>query len=189
MWQMDRPFDVPPDATSIISIVPFRGRLLLIGNRFEDAGWVNTGYGSSFDVVCANNQLYRVGEFLNLGLRETDGVQPSWHIQCLNNDMYEGQTLVQATGDTRNMALFAGPITQAVVHRRQHIHADNGGDINVGGIAADVIVEHCTLDNPHSRITADKGTTGILFRDNHIAQGQSQGYSGGGLADGLVLTR
>ena len=188
-WQVDRPFGVPPDGTSVVSIVPFRGRLLLIGNHFEDAGWVNTGYGSSFDVVCANNQLWRVGALLNLGLRETDGVQPSWDIQYLNNDVYEGQTLVQTTGDPRNKTLFPGPITQAVVHRRHHIHGDNSGDINVGGNAADVVVEHCTLDNRHSKITADAGTTGILFRDNGIAQGALLGYQGSGLRDAAVLPK
>ncbi len=50
-WKIDRPFDTAPDATSVVSIIPFNGRVLIVGNRFEDAAWVNAGYGTSIDVV------------------------------------------------------------------------------------------------------------------------------------------
>ncbi len=58
-WEIDRPFDCPPDATSLVTIVSFNGRVLVVGNRFEDANWVNAGYGTSIDVIYAQNRLYR----------------------------------------------------------------------------------------------------------------------------------
>ena len=166
VWQIDRPFLTPPDNSSTLAIIPFRGRALVIDNRFEDAGWVNADYGSSFDVVCARNQLWRVGAFLNLGLRDKEGVQPSWYVQYLDNDVREGQTLVQTTADMRNLDLFAGPVTRAEIHRRLRLGADNSGQVNIGGNATDVIIEHCTLDNPHSKIKADPGARSVLLRDN-----------------------
>lgn len=175
-WQIDRPFDVLPDEKSVVSIIPYRGRVLVVGNRFEDAGWVNMGYGSSFDVVCSHNSLYRVGSFLNLGLRNTDGVHASWRIQYLDNDIYEGHTLVQTTADMRAADLYNGPTTRAAIHRRHHLHADNSGSIDIGGNATDVIVEHCDLLNPRSRITIGKETAGILLRAN-----TSPRYAGDGL--------
>ncbi|MBV9866387.1 MAG: hypothetical protein JO316_13625 [Abitibacteriaceae bacterium] len=184
-WQLDRPFDVPPDNSSTISIFPFRGRVLVIGNRFEDAGWVNMGYGSSFDVVCANNSLYRVGALLNLGLREAS-VHASWFIQYLNNDLYEGQTLEQTTGDLRNPEIFSGTTTRYAIHRGDHIHADNSGNINIGGNATDAIVEHCTVENAHSSIVAEKDTAGVLFRDNSFGRGAVSRYSGSGLDKAVV---
>ena len=165
-WQVDQPFQVSPDSSSTLAIIPFRGRVLVIGNRFEDAGWVNMGYGSSFDVVCAGNQLWRVGAFLNLGLRDKEGVQPSWFIQYLDNDVREGQTLVQTTADMRNPDLFAGAVTRAAIHRRLRLGMDNSGRVSIGGNATDVIVEHCALGNSHSTIKADAGTRSVLLRGN-----------------------
>ena len=183
-WQIDRPFDVAPDAASVVSIVPFRGRVLLVGNHFEDAGWVNLGYGTSLDVVCAHNALYRVGALLNLGLRDPDGVLPSWYVQYLDNDVYEGKTLVQTTGDERNANVFSGTSTRGAVHRRLHLHADNSGNLDVGGNATDVIMEHCRLDDARSAFSVGSDTGGVLLRGNVFAG--SPHYGGDGLGKAVV---
>ena len=186
-WTVDRPFTVPPDDTSIVSIVPFRGRSLVIDNRFEDASWVNMGYGSSIDIVCSGNQIYRAGSLLNLGLREKAGVMPSWFIQYFDNDVFEGQTGVESNGDERGPDLFSGTVTRWCVHRRQHIHADNSGSVSIGGNAADVVVEHCILDHPQSRIKVGKNTAGILLHANHLATTGAAGYEGDGLKQALIV--
>ena len=49
-------------------IVPMNGRVLVVGNRFEDANWVNAGYGTAIDVVYAGNQLVRCAQLLNYGV-------------------------------------------------------------------------------------------------------------------------
>ena len=189
-WQVDRPFEVAPDATSLISIIPFRGRALVIGNRFEDAGWVNMGYGSSFDVTCADNSLYRVGAFLNEGLREPDAIHASWFIQYLNNTINEGHTLEQTNGDQRKTSLYDGTTTRYAVHRGNRYAADNSGNINIGGNATDAIAEHCTLGNIHSAIESSPDTTGVLFRANIFEDGKGKPvtprYQGGGLAKAVT---
>ncbi len=186
-WEIDRPFDVVPDATSTISIVPFRGRVLVVGNHFEDASWVNLGYGTSIDVVCSHNSLYRVGALLNYGLRDPDGTLPSWYVQYLDNDIYEGHTLEQTTADMRNPTVFSGPSTRASIHRREHMHSDNSGSFDVGGNATDVIMEHCTLDNPRSRLTVGNETSGVLLRDNTFSGGVAR-YSGDGVPQAVVVS-
>ena len=187
-WQLERPFEVAPDASSVVSIIPFRGHVLVVGNRFEDANWVNMGYGSSFDVVCASNSLYRVGALLNLGLREPEGVHASWFVQYLHNDIFEGRTLEQSTGDERNPQIFGGTTTRFAIHRAQHFHADNSGSINIGGNACDAVVEHCRLDNEASRIVAEPRTGGVLLRDNAFATPSAR-YEGAGLSRALVVAR
>jgi hypothetical protein len=182
--QIDKPFDISPDSTSVISIIPYRGHVLLIGNHFEDAGWVNLGYGTSVDVIAAGNSLYRVGQFLNLGLRDDDGVLPSWYVQFLNNDIYEGQTLEQTTGDERNGAVFSGTSTMGAVHRRTHYHADNGGVIDVGGNALDVVVEHNKLDNRRNTIKVDSDTNGVVVRSNKFVGAPH--YGGDGLSKAML---
>lgn len=167
-WKMDRPFAILPDSQSIISIIPYRGNVLVTGNRFEDAGWVNMGYGSSFNVIGACNETYRAGEMLNLGLREPNGVMPSWYVQYHENDIREGDTLVQSNGDMRNPQLFSGSVTRFCLHRGQHIHADNWGGIGIGGNAEDIVVENCIIDNPNGAIRVDADTRGVLVRGNRV---------------------
>jgi hypothetical protein len=184
-WQIDRTFDVAPDETSVITIVPFRGRVLLVGNRFEDASWVNLGYGTSIDVLFTNNSLYRAGALLNYGLRDPDGTLPSWFVQYLDNDIYEGNTVVQTTSDMRNANIFSGTATRAAIHRRQHLHRDNSGNFDVAGNATDVIMEHCTLENPRSRFTIGKDTKGVLLRNNVFPNGVTR-YDGEGVGQAVI---
>ncbi|NNM86161.1 MAG: right-handed parallel beta-helix repeat-containing protein [Phycisphaerales bacterium] len=185
-WRINRPFTIAPDSTSTLSIIPFRGHVLIIGNRFEDANWVNMGYGSSFNVICADNKLYRCGSLLNYGLRLKSGMQPSWYVQYLDNDIYEGLTSVSVRGDLRWPQLFGGTVTRYTVLRGIHIHADNYGGISISGNARDVIVENSTLDNPWSGIQVQGQASDVLLHNNSFAKGSAR-YTGNRLAQALVL--
>ena len=185
-WKIDRPFAVAPDQTSIVTIVPFNGRVLVIGNRFEDANWVNAGFGTSIEVVYANNQLFRCAQLLNYGL-ETDGhLQPSWFVQYLDNEMGEGQTGIDVTGGVRHRELYDGPVTRCVVERRNSFAADNGGSISVSGHTRDVLVENCTLRHAENFIRADNPATGLVFRNNKFAAGPPR-YTGNQMTNSVIV--
>lgn len=186
-WQIDRPFDVKPDGTSIISIFPFRGRTLVVGNRFEDANWVNMGYGSSLDVICADNDLYRCGYLLNYGLRQMAGVHASWYVQYFNNQLHEGHTQVEITSDQRKLANYDGTVTRYCVQRGARLHPDNSGLILVKGTATDIIVENCKLDHPRNEIFVDKDTAGVLIRNNKTLAGTAPRLSGEGLKNAVIV--
>ena len=176
-WKVDQPFAIPPDASSVITIAPYRGHAVVTGNRFEDANWVNMGYGSSFDVICANNSLYRSGQLLNYGLKLDVGHQPSWRVQYLNNDIYEGHTSVDTLSPYKVPSAFEGPITRYTIHRGTHFHSDNSGSIKIGGNATDVLVEHCKMDHPAGTIGSDNNTAGVVFRENEFS-GKTPRYTG-----------
>lgn len=186
-WLVDRPFDVKPDETSIISIFPFRGRTLVVGNRFEDANWVNMGYGSSLDVICADNELFRCGYLLNYGLRQKDGVHASWYIQYIDNQIHEGYTQLEISSDQREHELYHGTVTRYCVQRGAHLHPDNSGLISVKGMATDVIVEGSTLDHLRNEIFVDKNTAGVLLRNNKFPAAKTPRYTGEGLKNALVV--
>ncbi len=179
-WEIDRPFDVTPDETSMASIIGFNGRVLIVGNRFEDGNWVNAGYGTSIDVICADNQVVRCANMMNYGLRSEQACQPSWHVQYFDNHVSEGQTGISSSGDGHKSALYAGPLTCCAVHRRHVIEADNGGSISIGGTLRDVIVEGCILKNPLGVIKADDKSEGVLFRKNTFAGTNTPRYEGSG---------
>src|SRR5439155_24602375 len=105
-------------------IVPFNGRVMVIGNRFEDANWVNAGYGTSIDVVYAENHLYRCAQLLNYGIAPKTDFLPSLYAQYFDNELLEGQTSVDTTGNVKPRELYAGPITRCTIHRRHTFGKD-----------------------------------------------------------------
>lgn len=186
-WEIDRPFDPAPDVSSLVSIVSFNGRVLVIGNHFEDANWVNAGYGTSIDVIYAENKLLRCADLINYGLRGQHGFQPSWHVQYLDNQVTEGQTSVSSTSGSRDSELYAGPITSWAIHRRHTVAAQNSGSISIGGNLRDAIVEGCNLRHPLSTIKVDRAAEGVLFRNNRFEASQTPRYEGDGLKSAVII--
>jgi hypothetical protein len=188
-WEIDRPFDTPPDATSVASIVTFNGRVLIIRNHFEDSNWVNAGYGTSIDVVCAGNTLLRCADLMNHGVggAGAHGCEPSWHVQYFDNEVTQGRTRVSFAAG-RPSPEYSGPLTRWCIHRRQDIAADNSGGISINGNVRDAIVEGCTLHNAFSTIKADGAATGVTFRNNvFLSDGApSPRYEGDGLKNAVV---
>ncbi len=185
-WEIDRPFDVAPDASSVATIVPFNGRVLIVGNHFEDANWVNAGYGTSIDVVCAGNELFRCADLMNFGVRAEDWFEPSWHVQYFDNRVAEGRTKVGSSGDGRKSDRYSGPLTRWAVHRRLRLAADNCGGVSIDGNIRDVVVEGCVLKNPESGVKVDGAARGVLLRDNSFGGTAAPRYTGDGLKDAVV---
>lgn len=180
-WEIDRPFDVSPDATSVATICSFNGRTLIVNNHFEDGNWVNAGYGTSIDVICANNHLSRCADMMNYGLHSQTFAQPSWHVQYFDNEVTEGQTHVGSSGDGHKSELFNGPLTRWVVHRRHNLSADNSGSITLGGNVVDAVIEGCTLRHLLSQIKVDGSPEGVVLRDNKFEGADSPRYVGDGV--------
>lgn len=91
-WEVDEPWSIDPDETSILSIVPFRGRTLIINNTFEDGGNMQL-YGMSIENIVSGNKGIRMGGFLAWGLNaRLWGWQPSWYNQFLNTEIVEGNS-------------------------------------------------------------------------------------------------
>ncbi len=144
------------------------GRALVIGNRFEDANWVNASYGTAIDVVFAENQLYRCAQLVNYGLAQRNVLQPSWYVQYFDNELHEGQTSADTTGSVRDPQKFTCPITRCTIHRRHLLAEDNSGGITVSGFTRDVIVEGCVLRHPMSAIRTQSEAKDVLLRNNTL---------------------
>ncbi len=170
-WQVDRPWTVAPDTTSRISIAPFRGRNLFIGNRFEDGGPFQL-YGAAHDSIVAGNRGSRMDGFLVWGLNpHRRGQQPSWGCQFFNNEIVEGKSYgpravsfgIVAGDDPK---VYDGPMVRGAIFRRNVLH--NNASIVVGGVTEDVLVEHCTVRNTDTGITVKPTARGVLLRDNRF---------------------
>ncbi|MEI6070465.1 MAG: glycosyl hydrolase family 28-related protein [Verrucomicrobiae bacterium] len=88
---IDRPWLVEPDESSVVSIGGFNGRHLIIGNEAEDAGTLVQLYPPNCECIVAENRGIHSGgisSLSKLGLNENSRfqrVEPSWFNQFLDN--------------------------------------------------------------------------------------------------------
>ncbi|NOY81731.1 MAG: hypothetical protein GXP31_12110 [Kiritimatiellaeota bacterium] len=178
---VDRPWDVPPDASSVITVTMMHRNYLFIGNRFEDSGIALQYYGTSIGHVAEGNTSERAGGFYNSG-RWYHGFQPSWYCQFLDNRIIEGNGYrfgpnnATAAGDSFLGTLGAQrfenkyPLAYCTVHRGNHL--ENNALIRIRGIkpdapgVRDVIIEHNTVENADTGLYVDKGCVGVWVRKN-----------------------
>ena len=168
-WQVDRPWTVAPDANSRISIAPFRGKNLFIGNTFEDGGAFQL-YGAAHDSIVAENKGSRMDGFLVWGLNPHGwGHQPSWGCQFLDNEILEGNGYGPRSAGFGTIAsdesrTFDGPLVRQAIFRRNVLQ--NNARFSIGGATEDVLVEHCTIRHNEHAIELKSSTKGVLLRDN-----------------------
>jgi len=168
-WQIDRPWIVEPDLQSKVSIAPFRGRCLFIGNECEDGGPFQL-YAAAHDSIVAENKGARMDGFLVWGLNPHSwGYQPSWYCQFLDNEIlvgngYGGRSSGMGTVAGDEAKVFAGPLVYGTVFRRNKLH--NNATISLGGATAQTIVEHNEVRDADVGIRIRDTVTGTLFRDN-----------------------
>lgn len=190
-WEIDRPFTIEPDATSLITIVPFRGRVIYVDNEFVDGGAIQL-YGIAMDCIFSHNRGARIDGFATWG-KEAKGWswQPSWFFQILDCRITEGngyggrrsQFLTQSSV-TANHDQYRGPLNRCVIFRRNVI--DSNGDIAIGGATSDVIVEQCAVSASDNGIEVRKGPDGVLLRKN-VFRDVVRPLHGEGLKNALVI--
>lgn len=170
-WQVDRPWTVVPDETSRISIAPFRGQNLFIGNTFEDGGSVQL-YAAAHDTIVAGNKGSRMDGFQVWGLNPHGwGYQPSWFCQFLDNEILEGNGYGHRSANFGTIAydelkIFDGPLVRGAIFRRNVCR--NNASFHIDGATADVLVEHCVVRHADIGIKVAPSAKGVLLRGNEF---------------------
>ncbi|HWD41555.1 MAG TPA: glycosyl hydrolase family 28-related protein, partial [Fimbriimonas sp.] len=95
---INKPFTVPLDSTSVITIVNMQGNAIFDGNYFGCEP-CNQNYYFSMDVIKANNTYATGGELTWAGQHYSD-LFTDWHLQILNNSILTPTTsfMVFTTG-------------------------------------------------------------------------------------------
>lgn len=181
--EVERPWDVEPDASSIITITMLHHNYLFIDNAFEDAGIGLQYYGTSIDCIAAGNRAVRAGGFYASG-RHYYGYQPSWYCQFLGNEIQEGNgyrfgpdnivdagpSFIGAWGVQRSEN--PAPLSLCTVIRGNVLH--NNARIDLRGYDRDrpgllhAVVEGNTVRNSAAGIYVDPGCVGVLVRNNRF---------------------
>lgn len=178
---LDRPWDVPPDGSSIVTVTMLQENYLFIDNHFEDAGIALQYYGTSVNHVAVGNTSTRAGGFYNSG-RWYHGYQPSWYCQFLGNEILEGNCYRFGPNNaTSSGPSFLGtwgvqrgdnpaPLAYCTIHRRNRLRnnariwLDGRSDEHPG--LRDVVVEHNRVENTDVGLQVGRGCEGVLLRDN-----------------------
>lgn len=140
VFEIDRPFDLAPDATSLFVIVAERRHLLYVDNDIRDAGVGIQLYGGVTDCVVARNRCRRAGGFHGSG-RDYHGIITCWNVQFLDNVIEEGNCHRGAIGTDFNGvgASLVGafppnvpwPFSQGYVYRGNEIKSNGSLFISV----------------------------------------------------------
>jgi hypothetical protein len=206
--ELDRPWDVSPDATSLVEITMQHRHYLMIGNEFFDAGIGVQFYGTSIEDIVAGNKTTRAGGFNNIGKQyggyhippeKSPCHQPSWYVQYFDNEILEGNMYrghannAVSSGDS-HIGVFGWPpkpdwpwpFNIATMVRRNTLH--NNAKIHLGTSTnpqfpsvADCIVENNIVRDSDVGIQVDAGTTGVFLRKN-IFERVKNPLAGGGIA-------
>ena len=189
---LDQPFEVPPDTTSTVTWCTYQGRCLFIDNTFTDAGVALQFYGNAIEHIMVGNKSIRTAGFHNFGMNY-GGIQPSWYLQWLGNEIVEGNVYCGDHDNSRpsgeaHLGVYAFPpsdnwqvpLTLATMVRRNQL--DNNAHIMLGcewngpdhtdrkgRHIRDVVVENNSVSNADLGIFAFDTCEGLLLRDNHFA--------------------
>jgi hypothetical protein len=173
--EIDRPWVVNPDASSLVAISAFQGNYLVIGNDVSDAGIAVQFFGISIGNVVAGNLSSRAGGIHVWGLFY-GGLHPSWSCQVLDNEIPEGNCLGGPVFNTppsldSHIAIIGAIIPDTdvtlnlgTVVRRNHLHSNSR--IDLMGTVKDVVVEHNTIENSDVGINLQSLVTGAILREN-----------------------
>ncbi|MCE5238957.1 hypothetical protein LLH23_10745 [bacterium] len=207
---VDRPWDVPPDATSLVGITMLQRHYILSGNSFSDAGIAIQFYGSSSEHIVSGNTCARAGGYQGIG-KPYGGYtlppdknpchQPSWFCQYVDNAITEGSIYRSGannailSGDSV-IGLYGWPLTRdwpwpynvgSVVRGNR---LDNNARIHVGGSGndrpsvSDAVIEDNTIRDAEEAVRLDRAIRGIVVRGNTVENVRDP-LTGDGLERGL----
>jgi putative cofactor-binding repeat protein len=207
---VDAAWQVPPDATSTVTFCNYQGRCLFIGNDFTDAGVALQFYGNAIEHIASGNRSTRTAGFHNFGMIYSDGIQPNWYLQWLDNRILEGNVY---RGDHDNWRLsgeahigvyalppkpeWDTPLTLGTIVRRNTLENNahimlgcewTGGSLDrEGRYVRDVVVEGNTIGNSDLGIFAYRTIHGLVVRNNAWEKVRTP-LGGPGMAEAYVTS-
>lgn len=199
--ELDFPFLVEPDATSVISITTVRKNLFFINNEVTDAGAYQF-YGSAQNCVISGLKMRRCNGIVGRGSLLYHGNQPNWYIDIVNCEFREGLYSHWFGIDDRGHSGFqninlignggSGMNIGTLIRRNKlneftYIRTSPGANSNA---ITDVIIEDNSINIAKTAIflggTASN-TSNVLIHNNHYKDVEKQVEANTGLSPASYL--
>jgi hypothetical protein len=179
--QLDQPFLVDPDATSVISITTIRKNLFFIDNDVADGGAYQF-YGSAENCVISGLKMRRCIGIIGRGSLIYKGRQPNWYNDIVNCELKEGNNnipkvavktkvssyqninIVGSGGTAMNIGTL---VRRNKLYDFSYIRTSPGANPNA---INDIIIEDNTFTNVDKAISlggSGSMTSNVLIHNNH----------------------
>jgi len=157
--EVERPWDVALDESSVVSIGKYNGRHLFIDNYFEDAGFGIQLYPPCYETIVAGNTMRRSTSH-NAGGTLSDRMpwgwirmEHSWYNQFIENHILEGNSWAGMGSEIRVHGTSTFPeLTASRWHVLRGNVLENNAELRILGSAHDVVVEGNQIRNSQTGI-------------------------------------
>ena len=171
--ELIEPWDIVPDATSVINISSFRRRFIYTKNRAYDSSVALQLYGSMIEGIIADNETARTGGY------NADAMagEANWFNQLLRNritvgNQYRGPRNEVPPTDAQLGLLAYGsgtgsykyPLVRSCVVRNNRL--ESNAKLNVMGWVADSLLEGNEVCNADAGVTISDAARNIVLRNN-----------------------
>jgi len=176
--QLDSPFEVAPDATSVISITAIQRDSFYVNNRLDNTGPFQF-YGAAVNMVVYGNELTQAYGFNAWGRLLYNGYQPDWYIDVDSNTLADGNySHFYGIGDRwsgysalRITAQGNDTLQVGAMIRRNRL-SENSTILIAGGTPAtsmrDVVISGNTFRDGERGITISGGVGGVVLYRNQF---------------------
>jgi hypothetical protein len=186
--QLESPFAVEPDASSVVSIGGFNGRHLIIGNTMEDTGTIVQLYPPNYETIVAGNKAIRASNMnscskigRNTGNR-FQRVEPSWYNQFLDNRVLVGNAW--GGGEAEIDRWLGGEGTLNIWGWQVRYHVDPHGCDQDALLEEKDLEEMLGMRNPTPGRTLPSSIFQVVRR--HLVDNNSSIRIRGAVADALI---
>ncbi|WPV67930.1 glycosyl hydrolase family 28-related protein [Chitinophaga sp. LS1] len=141
--ELDEPFLVQPDTSSVISITTIRDHLFFVNNTATDAGAFQF-YGSAQNCVIAGLKMQRSAGIIGKGSYVNYGRQPNWYIDIVDcelsdgtytpqvnqKDRFRGDQQINIIGSGYSGLNIGSLVRRNVLSGKSYIRVSPGGEVN-----------------------------------------------------------
>ena len=162
---LSAPFDITPDATSIITVVAAHLHYIFFRNHFQETGLAIQFYGTAIEHIVAENDETHAGGYYVVAKNYKGGVQPALNLQLIQNQVHSGMnyhygpnsgyaagpSFLEALS-TQNSAIIGLAVINNVISDQAVIRIKK----NVPSVMTGILLEGNVLSNPSRGIQVDK---------------------------------
>jgi hypothetical protein len=189
-FEVETPWQVPLDTSSIVGINQMRGKYLFISNKVMDAGVAIQLYGIAIDVIVDSNSSTRAGGFRGYAIPYRASAnqemaianQPEMFVQFLNNEIADGNTYIRGTMTGSVIGLdssppsqdWASPMALGLVIRGNKLDPASQVVVSTKPAKApaveDVVIEENAVEDSARDIRVEAGAVRVLVNRNTAVQ-------------------
>ncbi len=171
--ELVEPWDIVPDATSVLNISSFRRRFIYTKNRAYDSSVALQLYGSMIEGIIADNETARTGGYNG----DAMAGEANWFNQFLRNritvgNQYRGPRNEVPPTDAQLGLLSYGsgtgdykyPLVRSCVVRSNRLESNS--KLNVMGWVEDALLEGNEVCNADTGVTISEAARNIVLRNN-----------------------